>query len=72
MKKLAAFAFRLLCAFGLAGCGRESASVGIIGGADGPTAILVASNMDWLTVFLVLIVAILLVLCIICRNKKKK
>ena len=32
----------LIPALLLTGCGRESASVGIIGGADGPTAILVA------------------------------
>ena len=43
MKKVIAVAVILLITFGLlGGCAKESASIGIIGGADGPTAIFVS------------------------------
>ena len=75
MKKLAAFVFELVCALGLLGCSSESASVGIIGGADGPTAILVTSDIiKWMCVrgFIGIIVVAVLVALFICCNKKKK
>ena len=73
MKKLVAFFFALVCMLGLLGCSSESASIGIIGGADGPTAIFVTSNINWLHVCgLIGIVVAVLVVLYIYRNKKKK
>ena len=39
----------LLCLplFLLTGCGKEAASIGIIGGADGPTAIMLTGGFPW-------------------------
>ena len=73
MKKLVAFIFTSVCMLGLFGCSSESASIGIIGGADGPTAIFVTSNINWLYVcgFIGIVVAILVALFFY-RNKKKK
>ena len=42
MKKLTVLVFILACILCLASCSNESSSIGIIGGADGPTAIFVA------------------------------
>ena len=74
MKKLIAFVLASVCVLSLIGCSSESASVGIIGGADGPTAIFVASNINWLFVcgFIGIIVVAILVALFIYRNKKKK
>ena len=74
MKKIKALALGLLCTLGLVGCGKESASVGVIGGADGPTAIFVASNINWWVVcgLVALVAVIVLVLLAIYRNKKDK
>jgi|GEM_PF-837330 len=56
----------------LGGCGKESASVGIIGGADGPTAISVSSDISWLSVCVFIAVVVFLVALIILRNKRNK
>ena len=74
MKKIISFVSSFAFAMCLAGCGKEPASVGIIGGADGPTAIFVASNINWLNIFAFIGVAIVAVLValIIYRNKKNK
>ena len=74
MKKLIALVLSLVCVLSLIGCSSESASVGIIGGADGPTAIFVTSNINWLYVcgFIGIIVVAILVALFIYRNKKKK
>jgi len=56
----------------LGGCGKESASVGIIGGADGPTAISVSSDISWLSVCVFIAVVVVLVALIILRNKRNK
>ena len=75
MKKLVAFVFALVCVLGLFGCSSKSASVGIIGGADGPTATLVTSSIiKWMyvRVFIVIIVVAILVALFIYWNKKKK
>ena len=72
MKKVTALVLALTCTMGLAGCSTGSASVGIIGGADGPTAIFVTSNVNWGMVCClagIVLVAALIVL-IICRKKK--
>lgn len=74
MKNLMIFVFTLLFAFCLGGCSNEAASVGIIGGADGPTAIFVTSNIHWPSVYGligVIIVTILVALIIYLRKKKK-
>ena len=74
MKKLIAFVLALVCVLSLIGCSSESASVGIIGGADGPTAIFVTSNINWLYVcgFISIIVVAIWVALIIYRNRNKK
>ena len=74
MKKYIALVLALVCVLSLIGCSSESASVGIIGGADGPTAIFVTSNINWLYVcgFIGIIVVAILVALFIYRNKKKK
>ena len=74
MKMLIALVLALGCVLSLIGCSSESASVGIIGGADGPTAIFVTSNINWLYVcgFIGIIVVAILVALFIYRNKKKK
>ena len=74
MKKLVAFVFELVCVLGLLGCSSESASVGIIGGAEGPAAILVTLSIaKWMydRIFIVIIVAVLVALFIYCKKKKK-
>ena len=71
---MVAFGFALVCVLGLLGCGSESASVGIIGGADGPTAILGTSEIiKWMYVraLIVIIVAVLVALFIYYKKKKK-
>ena len=64
------FAF-ILC---LAGCGKEAATIGIIGGADGPTAIFVASGTGGLNPFglIGLTVVTALAVGLIWRSNKKK
>ena len=74
MKKLLAFVFSLVCVLGLFGCNSESASVGIIGGADGPTAILLTYSITkWMYVigFIGIVVAVLVALFFYCKKKKK-
>ena len=41
MKKLIALGILLIFLLCLASCGKESSAIGIIGGADGPTAIFI-------------------------------
>ena len=74
MKKLLAFVFSLVCALGLFGCNSESASVGIIGGAESPAAIfLTYSITKWVYVigFIGIVVAVLVALFFYCKKKKK-
>lgn len=40
--------YGLLCLFLCTGCAQDTASVGVIGGTDGPTAILVSSTVGGL------------------------
>jgi len=74
MKKLIVFISTFVFALCLVGCSKETTSVGIIGGADGPTAVFVASKINWLYVcgLIGIIVATILVALIICCNRKKK
>ena len=72
MKKLITFVFSfiVLC---LGGCNNNAASIGIIGGADGPTAILVTSTINWPGILgLIGVIIVISVALIIYLNKKKK
>ena len=75
VKKLLALVFSLVCVLGLFGCNSEPASVGIIGGADGPTAILLTYSITkWMYVigFIgIVVVAVLVALFFYCKKKKK-
>ena len=71
MKKLLAVVFSFVFALCLGGCSKESDSIGIIGGADGPTVMSVTSDISWLSVCGLIIVAVI-VAVVIYRNKKKK
>ena len=75
MKKLLAFVFSLVCVLGLFGCNSESASIGIIGGAESPTAILLTYSISiWMYVigFIgIVVVAVLVALFFYCKKKKK-
>ena len=74
MKKRIALVFLLAFVLCLAGCSSEATSIGIIGGADGPTAIFVTSNVNWLSIcgLIAAILVIVLVVLTIYRHKKKK
>ena len=63
----------LLAILGFTDKEKESASIGIIGGADGPTAILVAGNpRDALVFGIVLVGVVLIVSGVVIYLKKKK
>lgn len=49
----------------------EAASIGIIGGADGPTAVYIASRLNWPVILAVLFSAALLISAAfaICKRK---
>ena len=70
MKKLMVFALSFVYVLCLGGCGKEAASIGIIGGADGPTATFVASDINWLSVFGLIGIVFAIILLIVYRNKK--
>ena len=71
MKKLIVVIFSFIFALCLCGCGKDATSIGIIGGADGPTVISVASDISWLSICGLIIAAIIVAL-VIYLNKKKK
>ena len=72
MKKLSLFVLSFVFTLCLVACGSETTSVGMIGSADGPTAIFITSGTNWLNIYSLigLIVAAILVVFIIHRNKK--
>ena len=74
MKKLIVLVLLFVSVLCLVSCSKEAASIGIIGGADGPTAIFVTSTSSWMNIcgFIGAIVVTILAVLIICRNKKKK
>lgn len=74
MKKILILVSTLALALLFGGCSKNSSSIGIIGGADGPTEIFVASGMSQMGIIglIGVIVAVVLVAFIICRNRKKK
>lgn len=51
----------------------KAVSIGIIGGADGPTAIFVTGPAPvlWLKILLAAAIAAIGILFLVCRNKKK-
>ena len=74
MKKTMSLVLPFVYMMYLGGCSAESASVGIVGGADGPTAVFVTSKINWTYAWWVIgaIVVTILVIRISCRNNKKK
>ena len=70
MKKgiLSVLFFLVLC---LSGCSSEAASIGVIGGTDGPTAIFVTGNTNWLYVGGFLAAVIVAILVVVMIRKKK-
>ena len=72
MKKLTVFILSFVYVLCLYGCSKEAASIGIIGGADGPTAIFAASDINWLSVFCLIGIVLAIILLIAYRNKRKK
>ena len=72
MKKLMACILPFVFAICLGGCSSKSASIGIIGGADGPTAIFVTSRINWPGVCgFVGIIAVAIVVILMIRRKQK-
>lgn len=73
MKKRMIFVYSLFFALCLGGCNNKDASIGIIGGAESPTTILVTSTISWPSIFgLFGVIIVILVALIIYLNKKKK
>ena len=74
MKKLMIFVSSFILVLCLGGCHNKDASIGIIGGADGPTAMLITSKIHWPSVcgLVAVIIVTILIAVIIYLNKKKK
>ena len=74
MKKLIVFILTFVSVICLGCCNTESDSIGIIGGADGPTAVFVTSNINWAEIFCVIgiITVAVFVVLILCRKRKNK
>ena len=73
MKKIMTFVFSLIFVLCLGGCNNKATSIGIIGGADGPTAKFGTSTIIWPSIFgLIGVIIVILVALIIYLNKKKK
>ena len=72
MKKLLAFILSFTTALGLVACGQDAASVGIIGGADGPTAIYITSGTGWLNIYSLIGLIALTILVVFMIYRKKK
>ena len=69
MKKLAALLGIMMLL--LSGCAQESVSLGVIGGADGPTAVFVSASPFWWVLPLIIIVLIAAAGVMIARRKKR-
>lgn len=71
MKKLAIALTTLISM--LTGCSSEySTSIGIIGGADGPTSVFIAGKTNWFEIAGSIAIVIILIAAIIYFVKKKK
>ena len=71
MRKLITFILTFVSLLCLSGCHNEAASIGVIGGADGPTAIFVTGNTNWLSVGGFLAAVIVAILVVVMIRKKK-
>ena len=72
MKKLIAFILSFASVLCLGGCNTESASIGIIGGADGPTAVFVTPDINWAGLLgFIGIIAVVILAVVIIRRKRK-
>ena len=71
MKKLMVFVLLSACTF-LVGCSNEAANIGIIGGADGPTAVFVSPDINWMHICGLVGLIIAVVLAVLIYRKKKK
>ena len=72
MKKFTISVLLFIFALYLVACGNEAASVGIIGGADGPTTIFITSNPNWLNIYgLIGLIALTIMVVFLIYRKKK-
>ena len=73
MKKLMIFVSSLILVLCLGGCSKEASSVGIIGGADGPTATFLTSQIQWMNVCkLISVILVVILIAVIGYLIKKK
>lgn len=71
MKKISLFLLTLTALF--VGCAKnDAASVGIIGGADGPTAVFVTTYLNWFDIACIIVGVIAIIAAIIYFVKKRK
>ena len=72
MKRPKVFVWMAAVMLLLAGCGNKAATIGIIGGADGPTAIFVSSGTSWMNLWgLAGIVAAIVLIAVFLYGRKK-
>ena len=73
MKKLLALILLFVLLLGLVSCGSRAHSIGIIGGADGPTAIFVTYGTNWQNIGILIGIIVLVIVSIpVIRHSKKK
>ena len=68
MKKIMALVLSFVFVMCLGGCSTESASIGIIGGADGPTTIFVTSQINW--PYVCGLIGVIIVIALVIKKKK--
>ncbi len=66
------FLLLLSAVVGILCCGCAKESIGIIGGADGPTAILIGQSSTWRLVELIVLAILVVVMLIYVLKKRKK
>lgn len=71
MKKIIVF-LSVLLSLVFTGCSNEDASIGIIGGADGPTAIFVSSSVNWWSIIIEAVIIIAVIVAVILYIKRRK
>ncbi|MBP3655136.1 MAG: sodium ion-translocating decarboxylase subunit beta [Clostridia bacterium] len=73
MKTLTIAVFSIILSLCLGGCSSGSAAIGIIGGADGPTAVFVTSRINWPGVFgLIGVIAAVIGIVLVIRHRKRR
>lgn len=73
MKKLTALVLLFILLLCLFGCGKEAATIGIIGGADGPTAVFVTSGTNDLSIgSLIGMIAVTIGIMLMIRRYRKQ